>query len=192
MTTRSATRRKPSIVTHLTLMLIQPTTAPDLAPITEIYRHHVLHGSGSFETVPPDVAEMQQRWQNVTAQGMPHLVLRQGDRVLGYAYAQPFRPRQAYRHTLEDSIYLHPEALGHGWGKVLLAELIARAERAGARQMVAVIGDSANLASIGLHAALGFKPAGQLVASGWKHGRWLDTVFMQRALGLGGDAPAAD
>ena len=87
MTTRSATRRKPSIVTHLTLMLIQPTTAPDLAPITEIYRHHVLHGSGSFETVPPDVAEMQQRWQNVTAQGMPHLVLRQGDRVLGYAYA---------------------------------------------------------------------------------------------------------
>jgi phosphinothricin acetyltransferase len=82
--------------------------------------------------------------------------------------------------------------LGHGWGKVLLAELIARAERAGARQMVAVIGDSANLASIGLHAALGFKPAGQLVASGWKHGRWLDTVFMQRALGLGSDAPAAD
>ena len=124
MTTRSATRRKPSIVTHLTLMLIQPTTAPDLAPITEIYRHHVLHGSGSFETVPPDVAEMQQRWQNVTAQGMPHLVLRQGDRVLGYAYAQPFRPRQAYRHTLEDSIYLHPEALGHGWGKVLLADKV--------------------------------------------------------------------
>ena len=171
-------------------MLISPTLQADIAPITDIYRHHVLHGTGSFETVPPDAAEMERRWQAVTAQHMPHLVLRDGKQVLGYAYAQPFRPRQAYRHTLEDSIYLHPDAAGRGWGKALLAELMAQAERAGGRQMVAVIGDSANLASIRLHAALGFKHAGQLRASGWKHGRWLDTVFMQRGLGFGDDAPA--
>jgi phosphinothricin acetyltransferase len=171
-------------------MLITPTTAADIAPITDIYRHHVLHGTGSFETVAPDQAEMARRWQAVTAQHMPHVVLRDGLRVMGYAYAQPFRPRQAYRHTLEDSIYLHPDATGRGWGKALLAELMAQAERAGGRQMVAVIGDSANLASIRLHAALGFAHTGQLRASGWKHGRWLDTVFMQRALGWGDDAPA--
>lgn len=170
-------------------MLICPTTQADIGPITDIYAHHVRHGSGSFEIDPPDAQEMERRWQAVQAQGMPHLVLRDGDAVLGYAYAQPFRPRLAYRYTLEDSIYLHPDATGRGWGKCLLAELIARAERLGARQMVAVIGDSANLGSIGLHRAMGFTHAGQLHASGFKHGRWLDTVFMQRPLGAGDQSP---
>ena len=170
-------------------MLICPTTPDDIVPITAIYRHHVLHGNGSFEIDPPGADEMARRWRAVTEQGMPHLVLRDAQTVWGYAYAQPFRPRQAYRHTLEDSIYLPPEAVGRGLGRALLAELIARAERLGARQMVAVIGDSANHGSIGLHRALGFEGAGQLRASGFKHGRWLDTVFMQRPLGPGDQSP---
>jgi phosphinothricin acetyltransferase len=160
-----------------------------LPAIAAIYAHHVQNGTGSFEIEAPDVDEMTRRWQAVTAQGMPHLVLRQADQVLGFAYAQPFRPRLAYRYTLEDSIYLHPQAMGRGLGRLLLAELIARAERLGARQMVAVIGDSANHGSIGLHRALGFVPAGQLRASGFKHDRWLDTVFMQRPLGAGDQSP---
>ncbi len=170
-------------------MLICATTEVDITPITAIYQHHVRHGSGSFEIDPPDACEMARRWQAVVGQGMPHLVLREGDKVLGYAYAQPFRPRQAYRYTLEDSIYLHPDAAGRGLGRLLLAELIGRAERLGARQMVAVIGDSANQGSIGLHRALGFVHVGQLHASGFKHGRWLDTVFMQRALGASDQSP---
>ncbi len=173
-------------------MMIRPTLACDLELVTEIYAHHVRTGSGSFEIDPPDRAEMTRRWEAVMAQAMPHLVLCQQHRVLGFAYAQPFRPRLAYRHTLEDSIYLHPDATGQGLGRALLAELMAQAERTGARQMVAVIGDSANLASIGLHRSLGFEQVGQLNASGWKHGRWLDTVFMQKALGLGANAPAQD
>jgi L-amino acid N-acyltransferase YncA len=189
MTTRSATRRKPDIVNHLKPMLIRPTTLDDIAALAAIYRHHVLHSTGSFEIEPPDADEMTRRWQAVSAQGMPHLVLSDADTLLGFAYAQPFRPRLAYRYTLEDSIYLHPQAMGQGLGRVLLAELIARAERLGARQMVAVIGDSANHGSIGLHRALGFVAAGQLHASGFKHGRWLDTVFMQRPLGAGDHCP---
>jgi phosphinothricin acetyltransferase len=172
-------------------MIINATQESDIAGLTEIYRHHVLHGSGSFEIDPPDQAEMARRWQAVIAQGMPHLVLRQGDQIMGYAYCQPFRPRLAYRHTLEDSIYLHPQAMGQGRGRALLAELMAQAERAGGRQMVAVIGDSANQGSIGLHKALGFEHVGVLRSSGWKHGRWLDTVLMQRTLGQGADAPAS-
>ncbi len=173
-------------------MMLRPTLASDLPGLTEIYAHHVRTGSGSFEIDPPDLAEMTRRWQGVTGQGMPHLVLQRGKQVMGFAYAQPFRPRLAYRHTLEDSIYLHPDATGQGMGRALLAELLAQAEHRGARQMVAVIGDSANLASIGLHRQLGFEQVGQLHASGWKHGRWLDTVFMQKALGLGANAPAKD
>ncbi len=175
-------------------MIICPTQAQDIDQITRIYGHHVRWGSGSFEIDPPDAAEMSRRWQSVVGQSMPHLVLRQGEQVLGFAYAQPFRPRLAYRHTLEDSIYLHPDVTGQrrGLGRALLAELMRQAERLGARQMVAVIGDSANHASIGLHLALGFAHVGQLSASGWKQGRWLDTVFMQRALGVGSNAPATD
>ncbi len=175
-------------------MIICPTQAADIDQITRIYAHHVRWGSGSFEIDPPDEAEMGRRWQSVAGQSMPHLVLRQGEQVLGFAYAQPFRPRLAYRHTLEDSIYLHPDVAGQrrGLGRALLAELMRQAERLGARQMVAVIGDSANHASIGLHRALGFAHVGQLSASGWKQDRWLDTVFMQKALGVGSNAPAPD
>jgi phosphinothricin acetyltransferase len=171
-------------------MLISPTLESDIACLTRIYHHHVLHGSGSFEIDPPDEAEMTRRWKAVMAQGMPHLVLRQGEQVMGYAYCQPFRPRLAYRHTLEDSIYLHPQAMGQGWGRALLAELLVRAEHAGGRQMLAVIGDSANQGSIRLHSALGFEHVGVMRSSGWKHGRWLDTVLMQRPLGWGDVAPA--
>jgi L-amino acid N-acyltransferase YncA len=171
-------------------MLISPTLESDIAGLTGIYHHHVLHGSGSFEIDPPDEAEMTRRWKAVMAQGMPHLVLRQGEQVMGYAYCQPFRPRLAYRHTLEDSIYLHPQAMGQGWGRALLAELLVRAEHAGGRQMLAVIGDSANQGSIRLHSALGFEHVGVMRSSGWKHGRWLDTVLMQRPLGWGDVAPA--
>jgi L-amino acid N-acyltransferase YncA len=170
-------------------MLITPALADDIGAITAIYRHHVLSGTGSFEIDPPDTDEMGRRWQAVTAQNMPYLVVREADTVLGYAYAQPFRPRLAYRYTLEDSIYLAPEATGRGLGRALLAELIARAERAGARQMVAVIGGSANHGSIGLHRALGFEHTGILKSSGWKHGQWLDTVLMQRPLGAGDQSP---
>lgn len=166
-------------------MIIRPTLAADIGALTEIYGHHVLHGSGSFETEAPDEAEMHRRWQAVTAQGMPHLVLAGERQLLGFAYAQPFRPRQAYRWTLEDSIYLAPQASNRGLGRALLAELIAQAERVGARQMVAVIGGATNRASIGLHSALGFSHMGQLKSSGWKQGRWHDTVFMQRPLGRG-------
>ena len=170
-------------------MIIRPTQSDDIGSICSIYGHHVLHGTGTFETEAPNVAEMQHRWQSIVAQGMPHLVLTSAQGVLGFAYAQPFRPRQAYRHTLEDSIYLAPEVIGRGLGRALLAELIRRAELLDARQMVAVIGDSANQASIGLHAALGFHHTGQLSSSGWKHGRWLDVVLMQRPLGTGDAEP---
>ncbi|MEY2660393.1 MAG: hypothetical protein RLZZ123_1565 [Pseudomonadota bacterium] len=191
MTTRSATRPKPTIVAHLPAMLIRPTIATDIADLTAIYGHHVRHGTGTFETEAPSEADMQARWQSVIGLGMPHLVLAHEERVRGFAYAQPFRPRQAYRYCLEDSIYMAPDLVGQGLGRVLLAELIARAERLGARQMVAVIGDSNNRASIGLHQGLGFVDAGRLHASGWKHGRWLDVVLMQRHLGAGDESPPA-
>jgi phosphinothricin acetyltransferase len=170
-------------------MMIRPTLAADVAALTAIYGHHVRHGTGTFETEAPSEADMQSRWQSVIGLGMPHLVLTRQDQVLGFAYAQPFRPRQAYRYCLEDSIYLAPGVLGQGLGRILLAELIARAVRLGARQMVAVIGDSENQASIGLHRCLGFEHAGRLHASGWKQGRWLDAVFMQRRLGAGDESP---
>ena len=170
-------------------MIIRPTQAQDIESICSIYGHHVVHGTGNFETEAPTVAEMQRRWLSIVELGMPHLVVTSAQVVLGFAYAQPFRPRQAYRHTLEDSIYLAPEASGRGLGRSLMAELIRRAEQLDARQMVAVIGDSANRASIGLHAALGFHHTGQLSSSGWKHGRWLDVVLMQRPLGTGDAEP---
>jgi L-amino acid N-acyltransferase YncA len=133
---------------------------------------------------------MTRRRDDVLAKGLPWLVAEQGSQVLGYAYANHFRPRPAYRFSVEDSIYLRPEALGRGVGRVLLAELLGRCQAAGARQMLAVIGDSANLSSIGVHRTLGFEPCGTLRSVGWKFGRWLDVVLMQRPLGAGSDAPA--
>jgi len=173
-------------------LLIRPSTEADLPAITAIYTEAVLHGTGTFELEPPDLAEMTRRRADVLGKGLPWLVAQRGQQVLGYAYANHFRPRKAYRFCLEDSIYLHPEARGHGVGKLLLTELMGRCEALGARQMLAVIGDSANAGSIGVHAALGFAHTGVLKASGWKFGRWLDVVLMQSPLGLGDTADAHD
>ena len=174
-------------------MLIRPSTAEDLPAITAIYADAVLHGTGTFELEPPDLSEMARRHDDVLSKDLPWLVAEEiSGEVLGYAYANHFRPRRAYRFCLEDSIYLHPSAHGRGVGKLLLAELMARCEALGARQMLAVIGDSANGGSIAVHAALGFTHTGVLKASGWKFDRWLDVVLMQRALGLGeSTSPAA-
>ena len=173
-------------------LLIRPSTPSDLPAITAIYAHAVLHGTGTFELDPPDSAEMARRRDDVLDKGLPWLVAQASDQVLGYAYANHFRPRKAYRFCLEDSIYLHADARGQGAGRLLLAELVGRCEAAGARQMLAVIGDAANAGSIGVHAALGFEHTGVLKAAGWKFDRWLDVVLMQRALGGGDSLPAAD
>jgi phosphinothricin acetyltransferase len=170
-------------------LLIRPSTDADVPAITAIYAWNVLHGTGTFELDAPDEAEMTRRRDDVLGKGLPWLVAERAGKVLGYAYANHFRPRRAYRFCLEDSIYLAPEAVGQGVGKLLLAELMTQCEARGARQMLAVIGDSANTGSIGVHRALGFEPAGVLKAAGWKFDRWLDVVMMQRALGLG-DAQA--
>lgn len=171
---------------------LRPSTDADLPAITAIYAHHVLHGTGTFELEPPDEAEMARRRADVLDKGLPWLVAERDGRVLGYAYANHFRPRRAYRFCLEDSIYLADDARGQGLGRLLLAELVARCEAAGARQMLAVIGDAANAGSIGVHRALGFEHTGVLKASGWKFGRWLDVVLMQRALGTGAGTDAAE
>ena len=173
-------------------LILRPSTPADLPAITAIYTEAVLHGTGTFELEPPDDTEMARRRDDVLCKGLPWLVAERGDQVLGYAYANTFRPRKAYRFCLEDSIYLHPDARGQGLGRLLLTELIGRCEAAGARQMLAVIGDAANAGSIGVHAALGFEHTGVLKASGWKFGRWLDVVLMQRALGVGDTLPAND
>jgi L-amino acid N-acyltransferase YncA len=169
--------------------LVRPATDADLEAVAAVYAPHVAHGSATFETEPPDAAEMGRRRADVLGRGWPWLVAERAGRVVGYAYANAFRTRAAYRFCLEDSIYLAPEACGKGIGRQLLVELLARCEAAGARQMLAVIGDSANAGSIGLHRALGFAHTGVLQAAGWKHGRWIDVVLMQKALGPGGASP---
>lgn len=167
--------------------IIRPSRDEDIAAIAAIYAHHVLHGTGTFELEPPSPADMQARRAEVLARGLPWLVAEDQGQVLGYAYCNWFRPRPAYRFTAEDSIYLAPQASGQGIGRALLTELAAAAERAGMRKMIAVIGDSANAASIGLHRACGFAPVGVLTSSGWKFNRWLDTVLMEKPLGVGDD-----
>lgn len=166
-------------------LLIRPSTPADLPAITAIYEWNVLHGTGTFELDAPDEAEMARRREDVLSKGLPWLVVQRDGVVLGYAYANHFRPRKAYRFCLEDSVYLAPEAKGQGLGRLLLAELLARCEAAGARQMLAVIGDSANLGSIGVHRALGFEHIGVMKAAGWKFDEWRDVVIMQKALGQG-------
>ncbi len=168
---------------------IRPSRDPDLPAITAIYAHHVLHGTGTFETTPPTDAEMAARRGEVLARGLPYLVAEEGGRVLGFAYCQWFKPRPAYRFSAEDSIYVHPDAQGRGLGRALLAELAAQAQAAGIRRLLAVIGDSANTASIGVHQALGFTPAGSFKSCGWKFGRWLDIVLMEKPLGEGDSTP---
>ena len=155
----------------------------DLAAIQRIYAHHVLNGTGTFEERPPDRDEMAQRRAAVTERGLPYLVARtSGQSVCGFAYAAPFRPRSAYRFTIEDSVYVDPQATGCGVGRLLLLELIERCTALGYQQMVAVIGDAGNQGSIALHRSAGFSDAGRLTAVGRKFDRWVDVVFMQRAL----------
>ena len=163
--------------------LIRPSTDDDLAAITRIYTHHVLHGTGTFETTPPTEAEMAQRRADVLGKGLPWLVVEDKGQVLGYAYGNWFKPRPAYRFSVEDSIYLAPEAAGQGLGRLLLAELLAVLQRAGIRKVMAVIGDSGNAGSVGVHRTLGFTPVGTVPACGWKFGRWLDIVIMEKPLG---------
>jgi L-amino acid N-acyltransferase YncA len=171
--------------------LIRPSTDADLDAITRIYSHHVLHGTGTFETTPPSQTDMSTRRADVLAKGLPWLVVEDAGEVLGFAYGNWFKPRPAYRFSVENSIYMAPEAAGQGLGRALLAELVAEFERAGVRRVMAVIGDSANAGSIGVHRALGFEHAGTIASCGWKFGRWLDIVLMQKSLGAG-DSTAPD
>lgn len=164
---------------------IRAATASDIARVSAIYAIHVLHGTATFEIDPPDHAEMLSRFNDVAARGLPYLVAERAGAIIGYAYAGPFRTRPAYRFTVEDSIYLDANAQRQGVGRALLERLIEACTTRGARQMIAVIGDSANAGSIALHRRCGFNDAGLLMASGFKFGRWIDTVLMQRALGPG-------
>ena len=173
-------------------LLIRPSTAADVPAVTEIYAWNVRHGTGTFELDPPDQTEMAQRRDDVIAKGLPWLVAERAGDILGYAYANHFRPRRAYRYCLEDSIYLAEDAMGGGIGRLLLAELLARCEAAGARQMLAVIGDSDNAASIAVHRVLGFEPIGTMKSVGWKFDRWLDVVLMQKRLGPGDTTAPSD
>ena len=161
----------------------------DIPAIAAIYGHAVLHGVASFEVDPPDNAEMTRRMRAVVDAGFPYLVGEKDGRVLGYAYAGLYRTRPAYRNSIENSVYVSNDAHRLGVGRALLSELIEIATRAGYRQMIAVIGDSGNAGSIGLHRALGFTFSGTIHSVGYKHGRWLDSVIMQRALGLGDGSP---
>jgi L-amino acid N-acyltransferase YncA len=166
-------------------VMVRDAVDADMAAIQAIYAHHVLHGLATFEEVPPSLPEMTERRATVVKAGLPYLAAELDGQVVGYAYATAYRPRPAYRHTIEDSIYVADGLGGRGIGSALLRQLVARCERGPWRQMLAVIGDSANEGSIALHRALGFQPIGTLHAVGFKLGRWVDTVLMQRALGDG-------
>jgi L-amino acid N-acyltransferase YncA len=165
---------------------IRPAKTSDIPAITRIYAHAVEHGTASFELTPPDKAEMARRMNDLTGKGFPYIVAEIDGVLAGYAYAGPYRTRPAYRHAVENSVYIAPAIHRRGVGRALLAALIEAAEQRGFRQMIAVIGDSAKqAASIGLHEALGFRHVGILANVGFKHGRWLDSVLMQRELGDG-------
>ena len=166
---------------------IRPVEAADLEAIQRIYAHHVLHGLASFEETPPDGAELTQRWRAIADGGLPYLAAtdKADGTLIGYAYAAPYRPRSAYRFTVEDSVYVAPGAAGRGIGRALLRQLIDISTDLGKRQMVAIIGDSGNEPSIKLHRVCGFDLVGTFRSIGFKHGRWVDTVLMQRPLGAG-------
>jgi phosphinothricin acetyltransferase len=168
---------------------IRPAKPDDLAAIHAIYSHHVLKGLASFEEEPPSRDEIARRFRDVTGGGLPWIVAQYGTEVVGYGYCSLYRTRSAYRYSLEDSIYVKPGMEGKGIGRLLLAELIGRCEGLGYRQIIAVIGDSGNAASINLHASAGFLRVGTLRSVGFKFGRWVDSVIMQRPLGKG-DATA--
>jgi phosphinothricin acetyltransferase len=168
-------------------MDIRAATEADLPDIQAIYAHHVLHGTGTFEEVPPSLEEMTQRFAAGSGRGWTWLVAADATGVLGYAYYAQIRDRSAYRFTAEDSIYVREDVRGQGVGKALVSHLLEAATAAGFRQMIAVIGDSENVGSVGMHASLGFHHVGTMRAVGLKFGRWLDTVYMQRSLGPGDD-----
>jgi len=170
-------------------MIIRDVQSGDLGAMAAIYGHHVAVGFGSFEEVQPSIDEMARRVAAVQALDLPWLAAEADGAVIGYAYASSFRPRPGYRFTVEDSVYVAPEAMGLGAGRALLLAVIARCEAMGLRQMLAVIGDSGNVASIGLHKALGFELVGVAKGVGYKHGRWVDIVWMRRALAGGDGAP---
>lgn len=172
-------------------MIVRAATADDADALAAIYGHHVRHGFGTFEEEPPSPAEMDARRAAVAARGLPYLVAEEDGRVLGFAYAGPFRPRAAYRYTVEDSVYIAPEAIGKGVGRTVLSAVLSACEAMGIRQVVAVIGDSGNSASIGLHRSLGFDDAGVGKSFGFKHGRWVDIVWMQKSLN-GGNSTTPD
>lgn len=165
------------------MLIIRPSTDTDLPAITAIYGHHVRTGTGTFEVDPPSLDDMRGRRADVLSKGLPWLVAVDDGNVVGYTYCNWFKPRPAYRFSAEDSIYLSPEAIGKGIGHTLLAELLAQAQRAGVRKLIAVIGDSANMGSIAVHKSAGFQPVGVLKSCGWKFDKWLDVVMMDKALG---------
>ncbi|MBB3179357.1 GNAT family N-acetyltransferase [Variovorax sp. Sphag1AA] len=164
---------------------IRPSRDEDVEAITAIYAHHVLHGTGTFETDPPSAADMAARRTDVLSKKLPYLVAEQGGEVLGFAYCNWFKPRPAYRFSAEDSIYLANSARGQGLGSKLLDALSQAAETVGVRKLIAVIGDSANAGSIGVHRAQGFTHVGILKDCGWKFGEWRDVVLMEKVLGAG-------
>jgi L-amino acid N-acyltransferase YncA len=170
-------------------VIVRPATSADTPAITAIYAHHVLHGLGTFEETPPSDVDMAARMAAVQGKALPYLVAEKDVAILGFAYAAPFRPRSAYRFTAEDSVYIAPDAVGQGVGRALLSAVIEACEACGVRQLTAVIGDTGNAASIGLHAALGFERTGASRSVGYKHGRWVDIVFMQKALNGGNQTP---
>jgi len=169
--------------------LIRPSRDEDIAAIAAIYSHHVLHGTGTFETTPPTEADMAARRADVLGRGLPYLVAEQDGQVLGFAYCNWFKPRPAYRFSAEDSIYVADAARGMGLGRQLLGALCDAAEGAGVRKLLAVIGDSANQGSIGVHRSAGFTQIGVMRSVGWKFGAWRDVVLMEKPLGDGDATP---
>jgi L-amino acid N-acyltransferase YncA len=172
-------------------VIVRPSAAEDAEALAAIYGHAVLHGFGTFETTPPDSATMDERRRGVQGYGLPFLVAEDAGKVLGYAYASPYRPRPGYRFTAEDSVYVAPDAQGRGVGRAVLSAVVEACEAFGLRQLVAVIGDSQNAGSIALHRALGFEHQGVGRSFGFKHGRWVDIVWMQKPLN-GGDTRTPD
>lgn len=170
---------------------IRASRDEDVPAITAIYAHHVLNGTGTFETIPPTPEDMAARRADVLSKEMPYLVAEQDGQILGFAYCTWFKPRPAYRYSAEDSIYMADGARGQGAGKQLLAALAKEAEAAGIRKLIAVIGDSANQGSVRVHEAIGFSPVGVLKSCGWKFGKWLDVVLMEMPLG-GGDSTSPE
>ena len=172
-------------------MIVRAATEADAPALAAIYGHHVLTGFGTFEEVPPPAEEMARRMTGVVERGLPYVLAEDEGRILGFAYASPYRPRAAYRYTAEDSVYVAHDAAGRGVGRAVLSQVIAACEDLGLRQLVGIVGDSGNAASIGLHKALGFEVFGVGRSFGFKHGRWVDIVFLQKALN-GGDTRLPD